>query len=102
MKKKFCRYCLQAFSTEEILKGHIKDYFKINGKQKIIMPEKVEYVKFRNYDSWVNWKNINMLSISEKKQEMKFKTIKDYEDLKMTYHDVEMWCFTISWCVWKS
>ena len=38
-KKHFCRYCLQAFSTEEILK-HIKDCFKINGKQKIIMPKK--------------------------------------------------------------
>ena len=36
----FCRYCLQAFSTEEILKHHIKDSFKINGKQRIIMPKK--------------------------------------------------------------
>ena len=24
-KKHFCPYCLQAFSIEEILKGHIKD-----------------------------------------------------------------------------
>ena len=39
-KKHFCRYCLQAFSTEEILKHHIKDCFKINGKQRIIMPKK--------------------------------------------------------------
>ena len=36
-EKHFCRYCLQAFSTEEILKHHIRDCFKINGKQKIIM-----------------------------------------------------------------
>ena len=36
----FCGYCLQACSTEEILKSHIKDCFKINGKQKIIMPKK--------------------------------------------------------------
>ena len=36
----FCRYYLQAFSTEEILKHHIKDSFKINGKQRIIMPKK--------------------------------------------------------------
>ena len=35
--KHFCRYCLQAFSTEVILKRHIKGCFKINGKQKIIM-----------------------------------------------------------------
>ena len=33
-------YCLQAFSTEEILKCHVKDCFKTNGKQRIIMPEK--------------------------------------------------------------
>ena len=47
-KNHFCCYCLQASSTEEILKRHIKDCFKINGKQKIIMPEKGEYVKFKN------------------------------------------------------
>ena len=39
-RKKFCRY-LHAFSTEEILKRHINDCFKINGKQIIIMPKKV-------------------------------------------------------------
>ena len=31
-KKHFCRYCLQAFSTEEILICYIKDLFKINDK----------------------------------------------------------------------
>ena len=40
-KKNLCHYCLQAFSTEEILKRHIKDCFKINDKQKIIMPKKI-------------------------------------------------------------
>ena len=34
-RKHFCCYCLQAFSTEEILKCHIEDCFKINAKQKI-------------------------------------------------------------------
>ena len=48
-KKHFCRYCLQAFSTEEILKRQIKDCFKINGKKMIIMPKKGVYVEFRNY-----------------------------------------------------
>ena len=37
----------QPFSTEQISKCHIKDYFKINGKQRIIMPRKREYVKFK-------------------------------------------------------
>ena len=49
-KKHFCRYCLQACSTEEILKRHIKDCFKINGKQRIIMLKKGEHVKFKNYE----------------------------------------------------
>ena len=45
-RKHFCHYYLQAFSTEEILKLHIKDCFKINGKQRIKMPKKGEYVRF--------------------------------------------------------
>ena len=46
-QKKICR-CLQAFSTKEILKLHIKNSSKINCKQGIIMPKKVEYVTFKN------------------------------------------------------
>ena len=33
--KHFCRYCLHAFITKEMLKCHVKDCFKINGKQTI-------------------------------------------------------------------
>lgn len=40
-RKPFCRCCLQTFSTEEILKRNIKDSFKINNKQMIIMPKNV-------------------------------------------------------------
>ena len=47
-RKKFCCYCLQVFSSEEILKIHIKDCLKINGKQRIIMSKKGEYVKSKN------------------------------------------------------
>ena len=46
----FCRYYLQAFSTEEKLRYRIKDCFKINAKQNIIMPKKVEYIKFENHE----------------------------------------------------
>ena len=49
-RKHFCRYCLQAFITEKILKRHIKDCFKINDKQKMIMPKTGEYVKLKNYE----------------------------------------------------
>ena len=46
-RKLFCHYYLQAFSTEKILKSHIKDCFKINGKQRIKMHKKGEYIKFK-------------------------------------------------------
>ena len=39
--------CLQAFIIEEILKRHIKNSFDINGKQRIMMPKKDEYDKFK-------------------------------------------------------
>ena len=49
-RKIFCRYCLQSFSTEEILKRHVKDCFITNLKQRIIMLKKEEHVKFKNYE----------------------------------------------------
>ena len=49
-RKNFCRYCLQAFRTADALKCHIKDYFKINFKQRIKMPRKGEYVRFESYE----------------------------------------------------
>ena len=42
-RKHYCCYCLQAFSTEEILKRQSKDCFKTNGKWRIKMPQKGEY-----------------------------------------------------------
>ena len=49
-RKYLCRYCLYAFIAKEILKRYMKDYFKINGKQRIIMPKKGECVKFKNFE----------------------------------------------------
>ena len=48
--KKHSCYCLQAFGTEEILKPHIKDCFKVNGQQRIIIRKIGAYVKFKNYE----------------------------------------------------
>ena len=48
-RKFFCHFYLQAFSGKELLNSHMKDYFKINGKQRIIMLEKGTFVKFKNY-----------------------------------------------------
>ena len=49
-RKQFCHYCLQALSTEKILKSHINDWFKINGNQMIGMSKESEYVRFKNYE----------------------------------------------------
>ena len=49
-RKHFCYYCLQAFSTKKILKRHIKACFKINGKQRIKMAKKGEYVRFEIFE----------------------------------------------------
>ena len=40
-RRYFCRYFLQAFRTAEKLKFQFKYCFKINGKQKIKMPKKM-------------------------------------------------------------
>ena len=40
---------IEIFITAEILKCHIKDYFKINGKQTVKMPKKCEYIKLKNF-----------------------------------------------------
>ena len=53
-RKHFCRYYLQAFITEEILKRHIKDCFRVNGKQTTKMPKKSEYVKFKHVEKKLN------------------------------------------------
>ena len=49
-RKHFCCYCLLVFFTEEILKHHINDCFKINGKQRIIIHKKGKYVRFKNFE----------------------------------------------------
>ena len=46
-RKIFCRYCLQSFSREKILKCHVKDCFKINGKQMTKMSKNGGYVRFK-------------------------------------------------------
>ena len=42
-RKHFCCCCLQTFSTGEVLKRHVKDWFKINSKQR-------KYAKFKNFE----------------------------------------------------
>ena len=46
-RKPFCCYCLQPFTTEEKLKRHIKDCFKINDKQRTKTPKKVNVLNLK-------------------------------------------------------
>ena len=41
---------MHAFITEDILKHHIKDCFKINGKQTIKVPKNGRYTKCKNVE----------------------------------------------------
>ena len=50
VRKHFVCYSLQALRTEEMLKRHVKDCFKVNGKQMIKMPKKGEYGRFNHYE----------------------------------------------------
>ena len=47
-------YCLEVFSSEKILKFYIENHFKINGKQRIKMPEKGEYIISKYFERKIN------------------------------------------------
>ena len=46
-KKFFCHYCLQSFSSKEIIKRHGNDCVEINLKQVNKIPKKVELLNFK-------------------------------------------------------
>ena len=49
-RKHFCMYCLQCFSSEDVLNKHRSNCITINGKQAIKMPEKDKnLLKFNNF-----------------------------------------------------
>ena len=48
MKKTFLSSLFTIFYTEEISKRLIKDCFKSNGEQRVIMPKNGEYAKFES------------------------------------------------------
>ena len=48
-RKHFCMYCLQCFSTDEILTKHKSNCMVINGEQAIRMPKEGSIVQFQNY-----------------------------------------------------
>ena len=49
-RKHFCMYCLQCFSSEEVLKNHKDNCIQLNGEQAIKMPDKLNNtLKFNNF-----------------------------------------------------
>ena len=49
-RKHFCMYCLQCFSSEEVLKNHKDNCIQLNGEQAIKMPDKSNNTfKFNNF-----------------------------------------------------
>ena len=49
-RKHFCMYCLQCFSSEEVLKNHKDNCIQLNGEQAIKMPDKSNNtLKFNNF-----------------------------------------------------
>ena len=47
-RKHFCSYCLQSFTTAQILERHVNDCFEITRKQMIKMAKNGETFKFKN------------------------------------------------------
>ena len=48
-KKHFCMYCLQCFSSENVLTNHKESCLQVNGTQAIKIPEKGSKVKLMNF-----------------------------------------------------
>ena len=49
-KKHFCMYCLQCFSSKEILTKHTNNCIIINGEQAVKLPEKGNNIlKYENF-----------------------------------------------------
>ena len=49
-REHFCCYYWQTFWTAVAVKCHIKDCFKFDGKQRIKILAKGEYVRFKTYE----------------------------------------------------
>ena len=43
-------FCLQPFRISDALKSQIKKCFKVNRKQRIKIPKKGKYVRFKNFE----------------------------------------------------
>ena len=83
-KKQFCTYCLQNFTTEQILLKHKDNCMVVNGKQAIRMPQKGEnVVQFKNHQRQMPAPFVmyaNFEAITEKMQGCEPNKNKSYTD----------------------
>ena len=49
-RQHFYRYCLQCITSKEILNKHTSNCIVVNGKQAVQMPEKGNWVQFKNFN----------------------------------------------------
>jgi len=49
-RKYFCMYCLQCFSSEDVLNKHKTECIVINGEKAVKMPQKGDNIVFKNYN----------------------------------------------------
>ena len=87
------QYCLQPFRAAEKLKCHIKDFFEINGKNRIKMPNKGEYVRFKIFERkiksrfmlYTDFQNILVLKGNGKENPNEFYTNKYQKYIACSY-----------------
>ena len=48
-EKHFFPYCLQCFSSAEVLEFHVKNCIVIDYTKSVLLPEENEYVDFQNF-----------------------------------------------------
>src|SRR6266536_194432 len=53
-KQHFCKYCIQHFTTEEILKKHMDNCIAINGVQAVELPKKGMKLEFSNLSKTIS------------------------------------------------
>ena len=93
----FCYYCLQHFTSENILKNHTEVCFKINGAQKVKIPKKRKNnnIFFTNYQKqlmapFVIYADFEFIAVPIKKEHGK-QTVA-YQEHKPCGYDYKIAC----------
>ena len=89
-RKHGCMYCLQCFTTEEILNQHKENCMIINGQQAIKMPNKGEKIMLKNYQRQLKAPLVifaDFEAITEKVQSRKPNAVDSYTEAYQKHTD---------------